>query len=278
MKPPNTILGRIMNTAGNDTQSLSNVDTMRRIHDCLQANTAVCRSLGTDFTPQMDVFFRPYLGIYKQYSDLVSTAIKGGDVYTARSSLVKAMRSVKRAVLQLLETFVERSDLPETLAKEMVPQMMDPILIDYRDAVPDARDAEVLSLFAVIVEKFGMALEQEVPRVFEAVFECTLAMITKNFEDYPEHRVNFFSLLQSITKRCHSILFAMSKEQLTLVMNSIIWAFRHTMRNVAETGLVLLEDLIFHFTRSPVLLQFYQTYYITIMREIFSVMTGVDRL
>lgn len=31
-------------------------------------------------------------------------------------------------------------------------------------------------------------MEPEVPRVFEAVFECTLGMITKNFEDYPDHR------------------------------------------------------------------------------------------
>ena len=44
------------------------------------------------------------------------------------------------------------------------------------------RDAEVLSLFATIINRLQGAMEKEVPRIFEAVFEVTLTMITKNFE------------------------------------------------------------------------------------------------
>jgi len=221
----------------------------------------------------MRLFFVPYLSIYKQYSELISTAIQSGDSNTARSYSVKAMRSVKRDVLQLLQTFIETADLPKDAAKDMVPEMIGPILNDYRQSVPDARDAEVLSLFSAIIQQFGMEIREEVPQIFEAVFECTLTMITVNFEDYPEHRLNFFGMLQSITKHCFPVLFAMSSDQLNLVMDSVVWAFRHTMRNVAETGLSLLEDLIFHFSNSAVVLQFYQVYYIKIMREIFSVLT-----
>ena len=47
---------------------------------------------------------------------------------------------------------------------------------------PCNRDAEVLSLFAAIINKLREKIQGEVPRVFEAVFECTLTMITKNFE------------------------------------------------------------------------------------------------
>ena len=43
------------------------------------------------------------------------------------------------------------------------------------------RDAEVLSLFAAIITKLRELMAPEVPRVFEAIFECTLQMITKNF-------------------------------------------------------------------------------------------------
>ena len=52
-------------------------------------------------------------------------------------------------------------------------------------------------------------------------------------QDYPEHRLHFFSLLRAITNNCFSTLFAMSPEQLRLVINSIIWAFRHTVRLTA---------------------------------------------
>lgn len=74
-----------------------------------------------------------------------------------------------------------------------------------------------------------------------AVSLCNLQMITVNFEDYPEHRLKFFALLHAITNHCFACLFAMSPPQLKLLIDSIVWAFRHTERNVAETGLLLLE-------------------------------------
>ena len=40
----------------------------------------------------------------------------------------------------------------------------------------------MLSLFAAIINKLGRKMEKEVPRIFEAVFQVTLDMITKNFE------------------------------------------------------------------------------------------------
>ena len=58
---------------------------------------------------------------------------------------------------------------------------------------------------------------------------CTL-------QDYPEHRLQFFNLLRSITNACSGTLFTMSPVQLKLVIDSIVWAFRHTERNVADTG------------------------------------------
>ena len=40
----------------------------------------------------------------------------------------------------------------------------------------------MLSLFAAIISKLREAMADKVPVIFEAVFECTLQMITKNFE------------------------------------------------------------------------------------------------
>ena len=59
-------------------------------------------------------------------------------------------------------------------------------------------------------------------------------------QDYPEHRLQFFNLLRSITNACSGTLFTMSPVQLKLVIDSIVWAFRHTERNVADTGAPLL--------------------------------------
>ena len=93
-------------------------------------------------------------------------------------------------------------------------------------------------------------------------------------QDYPEHRLQFFSLLRAITNHCFATLFTMSSTQLKLVMDSIIWAFRHTERNIAETGLNLLLEMLTSFEKSDFVTQFHQTYYLQLIREIFAVMTG----
>jgi hypothetical protein len=66
----------------------------------------------------------------------------------------------------------------------------------------------------------------------------------------------------------------MSAAQLKLVIDSIVWAFRHTERNVAETGLALLHDLLVQFAGSEYATQFHQTYYLHLLNEILAVMTG----
>lgn len=86
--------------------------------------------------------------------------------------------------------------------------------------------------------------------------------------------MHFFNLLRAITNACFPTLFAMSPGQLKLVIDSIVWAFRHTERNVADTGLNLLLELLLMFSRSEYATQFHQTYYLQLMQEIFAVMTG----
>nr|GMC60855.1 protein EXPORTIN 1A isoform X2 [Ipomoea batatas] len=112
--------------------------------------------------------------------------------------------------------------------------------------------------------RYKSTMIDDVPRIFEAVFQCTLEMITKNFEDYPEHRLKFFSLLRAIATHCFPALIRLSSEQLKLVMDSIIWAFRHTERNIAETGLNLLLEMLKKLSG--------HTFW-TIEQEIFAVLT-----
>jgi exportin-1 len=107
----------------------------------------------------------------------------------------------------------------------------------------------------------------------EFVFIFFLQMITKNFEDYPEHRLKFFSLLRAIATFCFRALIQLSSEQLKLVMDSVIWAFRHTERNIAETGLNLLLEMLKNFQKSDFCNKFYQTYFLQIEQEVFAVLT-----
>lgn len=118
----------------------------------------------------------------------------------------------------------------------------------------------------------GVSCGWQVPRVFEAVFKCTLDMITKNFEDFPEHRSNLFNLLRAINHHCFPALLT-DQGNFTLIIESIKWAFKHTERNVAETGLNTLLELLNNVQASQVMNDFYRAYYLGLLQDVFSVLT-----
>lgn len=114
--------------------------------------------------------------------------------------------------------------------------------------------------------------------IFQAVFECTLEMINKNFEDFPEHRTNFYILLQQVVTYNFQTLLSIDPAQFRLVLDSIIWAFKHTMRNVADTGLQILLTFLESMGKEDpaVVNSFYQTYYTDILQHMFSVVTDTS--
>ncbi|KAJ0765014.1 putative importin-beta domain, armadillo-like helical, exportin-1/Importin-beta [Helianthus annuus] len=273
MNLPNLRWTEIIGQARNSVDYLKDQDVVRAVLNILQTNTSAASALGTHFLSQITLIFLDMLNVYKMYSELISSTIAEGGPYASRTSYVKLLRSVKKETLKLIETFLDKAEDQPQIGKQFVPPMMDPVLGDYARNVPDARESEVLSLFATIINKYKAAMIDDVPRIFEAVFQCTLEMITKNFEDYPEHRLKFFSLLQAIATHCFGALILLSPEQLKLVMDSVMWAFRHTERNIAETGLNLLYEMLKNFQTSEFRNQFYRSYFVLIVQEIFAVLT-----
>jgi exportin-1 len=158
-----------------------------------------------------------------------------------------------------------------------VPPLLDPVLKDYQRNIADARDPEVLSLMATVINKLKGEVAAEVPRILEAIFECTLEMITKNFEDFPEHRINFFMLLKAVNTHCFASLFSIPAQHQKLVVDSVVWAFKHTERNIADTGLEILFSLLQHVQQHTQVSQgFFQSYYLNLMQHVLEVLT--DRL
>lgn len=97
---------------------------------------------------------------------------------------------------------MQKADNLEMVNDNIVPPLLDAILVDYNRNVPDARDAEVLNVMSTIISKLHGLMEDKIPIIMENVFECTLDMINKDFSEYPEHRVEFFKLLRAINLNC----------------------------------------------------------------------------
>lgn len=126
----------------------------------------------------------------------------------------------------------------------------------------------------IIINKVREIITPDVPRILDAVFECTLSMITKNFEDYPEHRANFFHLLRAVNAHCFPAFFVMPEQSFKLVLDSVVWAFKHAERNISETGLNILLELLHNISSDEnVSNSFYQKYFLSLLQDLFFVLS-----
>ncbi len=66
---------------------------------------------------------------------------------------VRGLRTIKKEILKLIITYVEKADDHEMVHQNLVPGLLDAVLSDYRRNVPDAREAEVLNVMTTIITK-----------------------------------------------------------------------------------------------------------------------------
>lgn len=239
MELPNRAWSTIMERARSDVQSLVDPPTIKEITKILKTNNRVCLATGSLFTHQLRTFFVDMLNVYKVYSERISAEVAAQGKIATRMSLVRTLRSAKKEVLRLLIVFIDKSGPPEAepqaVAQGFIPLVLDPILGDYKRNIADARDPEVLKLFTAVVVKLKNHVQNDVPQIMEAVFEITLQMITENFEDFPEHRIRFFEFLRAVNKHCFPALFNIPADHQKLVVHSVVWAMKHTERNISDT-------------------------------------------
>jgi exportin-1 len=111
-----------------------------------------------------------------------------------------------------------------------------------------------------------------------SVFACTLDMINKDMSEYPEHRVSFFKMIQAINMNCFPALLRLPPADFSLFLDSIVWAFKHTMRDVADTGLIVCLELVNNFAASDVQssASFFQQHYLRLLQDVFVVLTDTE--
>lgn len=105
---------------------------------------------------------------------------------------------------------------------------------DYNESPNEAKEPEVLGLFASIVKRLHSLAHASVPSILSAVLECTLSMITANFEDFPDHRRQFYELLHAIVQNCFEAITQIPPEQQRLVVDCMVWGLKHPERNIQD--------------------------------------------
>ncbi|KAG9080628.1 Karyopherin transporter, partial [Ceratobasidium sp. 370] len=237
MDLPNNAWDSLMAQAASNVDVLGNTDNVKILSNVLKTNVSACTSIGGFFLPQLGRIFNDMLGLYKAVSAIISEQVASDGPVATRTPKVRSLRTIKKEILKLMETYVKKAEDLDTLYNSFIPPLLEAVLGDYNRNVPHARDAEVLNVMATITTRLQALLTPQVPAILDAVFECTLEMISKDFAEYPEHRAGFFKLLRAMDMYCFPALLSLPAPQFKLLFDSVIWAIKHTMRDIADTGL-----------------------------------------
>ncbi|KAI0124924.1 CRM1 C terminal-domain-containing protein [Xylariales sp. AK1849] len=279
MGAPNAAWDEIIRAATADPQVLQDADTIKIIGNIMKTNVSACSSVGPYFGPQIGRIYLDMLQMYRATSQLISEAVARDGDLAPRMPKVRGLRTIKKEILKLIETYVDKAEDLNAVRAQMVPQLLDSVLVDYNRNVPGARDAEVLKAMSTIISKLTSLMDDQVPTIMQNIFECTLEMINKDFSEFPEHRVEFFNLLRSINLHCFPALLKLDTRQFKFVIDACMWASKHDNRDVEGAGLNMCLELITNIAEKTDVATknaFFQQFFITILQDVFFVLTDPD--
>ncbi|KAI0878799.1 CRM1 C terminal-domain-containing protein [Hypoxylon argillaceum] len=279
MNAPNAAWDEIIRAATQDPQILQDSDTIKIIGNIMKTNVSACSSIGPYFGPQIGRIYLDMLQMYRATSQLISEAVARDGEMAPKMPKVRGLRTIKKEILKLIESYVDKAEDLQAVRQQMVPQLLDSVLIDYNRNVPGARDAEVLKAMSTIITRLTGLMEDQVPVIMQNVFECTLEMINKDFSEFPEHRVEFFNLLRAINLHCFPALLKLDNRQFKFVIDACMWASKHDNRDVEGAGLNMCLELVINIaekTDVQTANAFFQQFFVTILQDVFFVLTDPD--
>ncbi|KAI9277581.1 nuclear export factor CRM1 [Sporodiniella umbellata] len=278
MSLPNAAWTNLIEQAKQNPACLNNANEIKILANVLKTNVAGCISVGSAFILQISNIYMDLLALYRIIGELVSQTVASDGPIATKTPKVRGWRTIKKEILKLVDTYITNTTDIDTVNNSMIDPLLEAILTDFNTNVDTARDAEVLNVITTIVTKLQSLMTPRVATIFEATFQPTLNMITKDFAEYPEHRTGFYSMLKAINKHCFPALLELAPGQFKLLIDSIVWGFKHTMRDIADIGLEICGELIDNVSRTDAAIAgaFYQSYYLSLLQDIFFVLTDSD--
>lgn len=209
MELPNQGWASFVALANNNVHLLWDMKHIRDMKKILKTNRCVAVPIGEAFIVQMSRIYVEMLNLYRIYSQYVSERIQEQGLVASQTSVVRGIKGIKSEILLLIKAFVENGGVSNRhiICENFLPLLIEVVLNDYSAVIPVSRDPAVLLVFSSVIETFGEFVSNIVPTVLKTLFPCTIEMITTNFEDYPDHRINFFTLLRSTNSRCFKCKF-----------------------------------------------------------------------
>ena len=104
--------------------------------------------------------------MYRASSGLIDEAVQREGNIATKMPKVRGLRTIKKEILKLVNTYVEKADDLEMIHNNIVPKLLEAVLVDYKNNVPDAREAEVLNVMTTIINKLHVCSRDPIKSKF----------------------------------------------------------------------------------------------------------------
>lgn len=200
MSLPNSIWDEVVQQAQKNVEILKDLAAVRQLANILKTNIRACKSLGHAYVIQLKTIFLDMLNVYKVMSLNISAAIVTNGEAITNQPVIRSMRTVKKEILKLVGLWISQSNNPNLVLNSFIPPLLEAVLVDYKDcAVPSARESEVLSTMAIIVEKLNVSIVDLLSLSSFAWFELVLIY---TLLIYPYKTEKFHILHTSSVRSC----------------------------------------------------------------------------
>ncbi|CAH8481006.1 unnamed protein product [Heterobilharzia americana] len=129
---PNQIWDGILVQAASNIDLLRDFEVVKQLCNLLKTNHSACKSLGHSYLVQLGRIYLDMLNIYKIMSQNIGQAVAANGEQVTKQPLIRSMRSVKKALLNLLSCWIQRSTDPVFVAENIVPPLLDAVADDYQ--------------------------------------------------------------------------------------------------------------------------------------------------
>jgi exportin-1 len=193
MQPTYIDWAHIFDQANSNPGILQNNMIIKAIDIIVKINEKVAISVKTPYWSFASFIFENIINSYMFYSNSINEAYNKQQ-YTHEFKLLK---SIKKTILRYLTTMINNIDSQEIIMNYILPQLSN-LIESYRYSHIDNRDADVLLVFSAVLEKLKNTQYDYIVSIWNFLCLFTLDMIKSDFQSYPEHRMNFFTLLKSL--------------------------------------------------------------------------------
>lgn len=216
---------------------------IRALDIMLKINEKVCVSVKTNYFYFAENILKNIFDTYVLFSSSINSLYESNQINNNMGN-IKNMKKIKKTIIQFIISLIENTNDINIIQNNLSPYLSN-FIEQYKLGHVENRDADVLIVFKELMKKLKNLPYNIIESIWTHLCLQTLSMIQQDFVSFPEHRFNFFELLKSLITNEFNAIFKIQDSSFNKnIINSILWAFKHSLHNIAEVGLETLKILL----------------------------------